>query len=59
MPDAPLLEAWFVAEKETKSTVRYQEEAEGYPLIGFLYLKKSAVDLLGKPQRIKIVIQPG
>jgi hypothetical protein len=52
------LDAYFVMEKETKNTVRFQEETEGHPLVGYLYLQKSAVQLLGLLQRIKITIEP-
>ncbi len=47
----------FVFERETKNTVRYQEETDGKPpAIGSLYIQKWT---LGKepPQRIVVTIQ--
>jgi len=55
--EAVKLEAWFVMEKETKNTVRYQEEVESHPLIRYIYIQKTAVELLKVPVRIKITIE--
>lgn len=58
MTEESRLEAWFVAERETKNTVRYQEATDGQPLIGYLYLQKSAVALLGAPRRLRVILEP-
>ena len=47
----------FVTERETKNTVRFQEEAEGKPpVIGTLYVQRWA---LGEPlpQRLTVTIE--
>ena len=49
----------FTIERETKNTVRYQEEADGKPpAIGTIYVQKW---FLGQnpPQRIAVTIQEG
>ena len=49
----------FTIERETKNTVRYQEEAEGKPpAIGTIYVQKW---FLGQnpPRRIAVTIQEG
>ena len=49
----------FTIERETKNTVRYQEEAEGKPpAIGTIYIQKW---FLGQnpPRRIAVTIQEG
>jgi hypothetical protein len=49
----------FTLEKETKNTIRYQEETNGKPpAVGTLYIQKW---LLGKepPQTLRVIIQEG
>ena len=49
----------FTMERETKNTVRYQEQTEGKPpAIGTLYVQKW---LLGQnpPQSLSVVLQEG
>jgi hypothetical protein len=49
----------FTLEKETKNTIRYQEETDGKPpAVGTLYLQKW---LLGKeaPKTLSVTIQEG
>ena len=50
----------FIVERETKNTVRYQEEADGKPpVVGTLYVQRWA---LGQPppQRLTVTIEsPG
>ena len=58
MEKAEILEAWFIAERETKNTIRYQKEPDSHPSIGILYVQKAAVPLLGSPQQIKVTIEP-
>jgi hypothetical protein len=50
-------------EKETKNTVRFEEDAEGQPeghpgadVVGTLYVQKFAWAQLGKPNRIVVEI---
>lgn len=54
------LEASFSLEKETKNTVRYQEdETDSPPIIGTIYVKKWALKRLNGssyPQRITVTI---
>lgn len=51
------LELTFKKERETKNTIRYQEETSSSPAIETLYIQKS---VLGKvpPQRLKVTITP-
>lgn len=58
MEETHKLEATFLVERETKNTIRYQEEAESHPLIGIVYVQKAAINLLGSPKRIKVTIEP-
>ena len=49
----------FTMERETKNTIRYQEETEGKPpVVGTLYVQRWA---LGEPapQRLTVTIHPG
>lgn len=49
----------FTVERETKNTVRYQEQTDGKPpAIGTLYIQKWA---LGQdpPEKITVIIQEG
>jgi hypothetical protein len=48
--------ATFVREKETKNTIRFQEEPEGGqpPRIGSLYVQKWAV---GSSQKLKVTVE--
>ena len=53
------LELIFSREKETKNTIRYQEElGEEDVAVGTLYVQK---EVLGEPapQRLKVVIEEG
>lgn len=54
-----MLKTWFTLEKETKNTVRYQEDTETAPLIGTLYVKKWALKQLNDgsyPERIELTL---
>lgn len=48
--------ATFRVEKETKNTVKFEEVAEGYPMVGSLYVQKGAFE--GNiPQEITVTIE--
>lgn len=50
----------FVREKETKNTIRFQEEVgENPPIIGTLYVQKFAVNKLGNPNKLTVTITVG
>ncbi len=49
----------FTLEKETKNTIRYQEQTEGKPpAVGTLYVQKWLVGQ-NPPKTIKVTIQEG
>lgn len=50
------LKATFTLEKETKNCLRYQEETEGYPIVGSLYVQKGALNGT-KPPRLEVTIK--
>ena len=52
------MEIRFEFEKATKNTHRFQECSEE-PVIGTLYVKKSALKELGDPEVIKVNIEKG
>lgn len=59
---ADRLTVLLTRDKETKNTIRFQEEAneEGLPpVIGTLYVQKFAVKRLGDPQAIKVTVERG
>lgn len=45
----------FTVERETKGTFRYAEDGDD-PIVGTLYLRKSACTKLGNPERLKLTI---
>jgi hypothetical protein len=50
---------FFVRERETKNTVRYQEDSkDGWQRIGTLYIQKAAVAQHGLKDRICVVVRP-
>lgn len=51
----------LIKDKTTVRTVRYAEvpDSTGEPIIGTLYVKKSALDRLGHPDSIVVSIIPG
>ena len=54
------LEITFKRERETKNTVRYEEEASESgepPVVGTLYLQKWALKRLGDPEIIRVVVE--
>ncbi len=51
------LKATFTLEKETKNCLRYQEETEGYPIVGSLYVQKGALRLLSPGNPLGEVLQ--
>jgi hypothetical protein len=48
----------FVKERETKNTVRFAEQHDDTedPVVGTLYVKKSAVARLGNPESLTVEI---
>ena len=51
----------FKRERETKNTIRYEEEASESgepPVVGTLYLQKWALKRLGDPQTVTVTITP-
>ena len=60
---APALEVRLSLERETKNTVRFQEDEDGQPeghpganVVGILYVQKFAWAALGKPEHISVEI---
>jgi len=52
------MELKFIKERETKNTIRYQEDAGDDPqVVGTLYIQKWAVKQLGNPDRITVTIK--
>lgn len=49
----------FVREKETKNTVRFQEvvDEDGNPVVGMLYVQKSALKELDSPEELVVQIE--
>jgi len=50
----------FVQERETKNTVRFQEQESPRgdpPVIGTLYLQKWALRRLGNPERVSVIVR--
>ncbi len=48
----------FVKDKDTKSTVRFQEETgEDAPKIGTLYVQKHALNQLGNPTAVSVTVE--
>jgi len=52
-----MLELSFERERETKNTVRYEEQVmDEPPVVGNLYLQKYALNRLGNPDRLRVTI---
>lgn len=47
----------FDKERDTKNTVRFQEQNDQAPVIGTLYVQKWALNQLGNPQTIQLTIE--
>ena len=53
-----MLELSFQRERETKNTVRYQEQVmDAPPVVGTLYLQKYALNRLGNPDCLRVTIE--
>ena len=53
-----MLELSFQRERETKNTVRYEEQVtDAPPVVGTLYLQKYALNRLGNPDRLRVTIE--
>lgn len=50
----------FVKEKETKRTIKYEEETPSgeAPISGSFYLKKHVVEQMGGPDEIEVTVEP-
>ncbi len=52
-----MLELSFQRERETKNTVRFEEQVtDAPPVVGTLYLQKYALNRLGNPDRVRVTI---
>ena len=52
-----MLELTFERERETKNTVRYEEQVmDAPPVVGTLYLQKYALNRLGNPDCLRVTI---
>ena len=53
-----MLELSFQRERETKNTVRYEEQVtDAPPVVGTLYLQKYVLNRLGNPDRLRVTIE--
>ena len=53
-----MLELSFQRERETKNTVRYEEQvSDAPPVVGTLYLQKYALNRLGNPECLRVTIE--
>ena len=53
-----MLELSFQRERETKNTVRYEEQVtDAPPVVGTLYLQKYALNRLGNPDGLRVTIE--
>lgn len=54
------LRAFFVKERETPNTVRFKEMENGSVdlVVGYLYIKKTALKQLGDPEMVAVQIEP-
>jgi hypothetical protein len=53
-----MLELSFQRERETKNTVRFEEQVtDAPPLVGTLYLQKYALNRLGNPDWLRVTIE--
>jgi hypothetical protein len=53
-----MLELSFERERETKNTVRYEEQVtDAPPVVGTLYLQKYALNRLGNPECLRVTIE--
>ena len=52
-----MLDLSFQRERETKNTVRYEEQVtDAPPVVGTLYLQKYALNQLGNPDCLRVTI---
>ena len=53
-----MIELSFQRERETKNTVRFEEEVtDAPPMVGTLYLQKYALNRLGNPDCLRVTIE--
>jgi hypothetical protein len=48
----------FKPEKETRNTVRYAEVSDGPPVVGYVYLQKSALGPAPYPKQVQVTVSP-
>jgi hypothetical protein len=54
-----MLEISFQRERETKNTVRFEEQVtDAPPVVGTLYLQNYALNRLGNPDSLRVTIEP-
>ncbi len=64
MPERDKIELVFQEDRKTKRTVKFDEVLGDFAwsdqdvAIGPLYLKKQALELIGNPTKIKVVVTP-
>ena len=53
-----MLELSFQRERETKNTVRFEEQVtDAPPVVGTLYLQKYALNRLGNPDCLRVTVE--
>ncbi len=53
-----MLQLSFERERETKNTIRYEEQVtDAPPVVGTLYLQKYALNRLGNPDCLRVTIE--
>ncbi len=50
------IEITFALDRPTKNTVRYAEVSDS-PIVGTLYVQKTAIEKMGNPKSIKVTIE--
>jgi hypothetical protein len=53
-----MIELTFRRERETKNTVRYQEDEGGPGAVETIYVRKTALAGLGNPEKLRLTIRP-
>lgn len=57
MAEAKKVTAEFTKHKETKGTWQYAEDDENNPIMGSFYLKRTQLEKLGSPNRVRVTIE--
>ncbi len=48
----------FAKDRETKNTIRFEEQAEE-PIVGTLYVKKTALETISNPDTVTVTVTAG